>query len=81
MTRRGSLRNLERRLDALETEGPHGGDYPIVSLATLIAALEDDAVELVDEEHRLYRVNGHLREIPQKTLDLFDTLAEGEGSS
>lgn len=69
-------RDVRRRLDDLQTEGPPGGDYPTVSLADLLAAAEDDAIELANEDRRLYRVNGHVREVPRKTLEVLETLAE-----
>ena len=40
----------------LEDGGSPDGDYPIISLAELIAAAEDDALEVADEERHRYCV-------------------------
>lgn len=52
-----SRESLERRLEALE-EPTEYGDLPMLTLAGLIAAEE---IETVDEERRIYRLDGELR--------------------
>ena len=66
-----SKRNIKKRLERLEG----GAGYPIASLAELIAAAEDEALETVDGDRRLYRVDGEVREVPQETLDLLTDAA------
>ncbi|MFU8870239.1 MAG: hypothetical protein ACNA7R_20390 [Natronococcus sp.] len=53
-----SRKSLERRLEALEEPTVYD-DLPMLTLAGLIAAEE---IETVDEERRIYRLDGELRE-------------------
>ena len=69
-------RNIERRLDQLS----NGEDYPTAGLCQLLStAMNDpDALDVVDADRRLWRVDGEVKRVPQATLDILR--GDGEGN-